>query len=447
MKSPFPHHQAARPVVRNVVCTALAAALIAGVASVSLEPAEAASTASAVVGKKVAKIILKAEQAVRKAPQSVAARTTLAQAYLTSGRFESAVTTFDDAMRLGDTSPRTALSLALAQIGAGDKRAAVATLDAWGDTIPAGDLGLALALAGETGRGVTMLSDALRAGEDTPKLRQNLAYAYALDGRWGEAKVMAAQDLPADQVDTRIAEWAMQGKPEDYRARVAAMLGAPMVSDPGQPQQLALNANPAKAPAPVAASAPVAKTAELAPIEQGGSFWLAEAPRPEPVVETVAVPAPQPAYNPVPEAVRAVAPVAAPRTAPKAAPKTAKASAAAPAKPAAARAPEMSFGTHMVQLGSFSTEANARRAWKIFTARDPKLKNYKMAITPAIVRGKQYWRVAASGFDGGSARSMCSTVKSRGGACFAYAVARPLPGVVSGRALAKAASAARLAQR
>jgi uncharacterized protein YfiM (DUF2279 family) len=78
-------------------------------------------------------------------------------------------------------------------------------------------------------------------------------------------------------------------------------------------------------------------------------------------------------------------------------------------------------GKHSVQLGSFSSPQGARRAWGIFVARNPELKNYKMVITHAVVHGKDFWRVAAAGFDRAEARGMCSTVKTRGGGCFAYA--------------------------
>jgi hypothetical protein len=43
-----------------------------------------------------------------------------------------------------------------------------------------------------------------------------------------------------------------------------------------------------------------------------------------------------------------------------------------------------------------------------------------MKITPATVRGKSFWRVAATGLDGNGAGGLCSKVKSRGGVCFAY---------------------------
>ena len=74
-----------------------------------------------------------------------------------------------------------------------------------------------------------------------------------------------------------------------------------------------------------------------------------------------------------------------------------------------------------MQLGSFSSPQGARRAWGIFAARNPELKNTRMTITPAVVRGKNFWRVAAAGLDAGGASGLCSSVKTRGGVCFAYA--------------------------
>ena len=166
---------------RLAVNTALAAALVAGCAGIgSLALAESGPKGS----DKAAKMVAGAEDAVRKSPQDAALRAALGRAYLAAGRFESAADAFGEAAELGDSSASVALSFALAQIGEGRLNDAIATLGQNRDQIPAGDYGLALALAGETSRGVAVLEDALRAGENTPKLRQNLAYAYALDGRW-----------------------------------------------------------------------------------------------------------------------------------------------------------------------------------------------------------------------------------------------------------------------
>jgi cell division septation protein DedD len=332
---------------------------------------------------------------------------------------------------LGDNSSRLALSLALAKTGAGQGREALAILEAQRDSIPVSDLGLALALAGDSSRGVALLTDALRGGENTPKLRQNLAYAYALDGRWSDARIMMAQDVPADLIDQRITEWAMRAKPDDYRERVAGLIGAPLRSDPGQPVQLALANTPTfdQLAAEASATPPAPANAELAASTEtqipAPAYGLSE-PAARPVVqstfaESSAAPAP-----------RAAAPAQA-RHRPA---RTVRITLPA-AKPAAPKIAASTSGTHLVQLGSFSSEQSAKRAWNLLVARNPNLRGHRMVITPAVVDGKNYWRVAAAGFDAGTAQGACSTVKSRGGACFAYAASRVPAGAVTGFAQAR----------
>ena len=60
---------------------------------------------------------------------------------------------------------------------------------------------------------------------------------------------------------------------------------------------------------------------------------------------------------------------------------------------------EQAQGSHLVQLGSFSSEAGAKRAWGIYVKRYPQLANHEMVITEAVVRGKRYWRVSAGGYE------------------------------------------------
>jgi hypothetical protein len=84
----------------------------------------------------------------------------------------------------------------------------------------------------------------------------------------------------------------------------------------------------------------------------------------------------------------------------------------------------------MVQLGSFSSPENAERAWKIFLKRNPSLANFDKTITQAEVRGKNYWRVAAAGFDKSAALGLCSSIKGKGRGCIAYSVDKPLPGAL-----------------
>ena len=426
---------------------ALAIATLAGCAGpgMAVRSNSADSARLALKNGKAGDAVSHAEAAVAATPRDASLRVLLGQAYFKAGRFTSAAATFDDAMKLGDNSARTALSLALAHIGAGDQKGALAVLEDWRGEIPASDLGLALSLAGEPDRGVAVLADALRGGDNTAKLRQNLAYSYALAGKWREARAMAAQDVPADQIDARITEWAGMIQPEQYQQRIAALLETPMRSDPGQPAMLALANNPAmeqlaaettaNAAAPVAAVGDkVAAVAEVAPVQTASV--QAELPAADASV-------PDPAPN-VPQQL-ASAPEPASYTAPDAAPQIAMAPASEPVilMPAAKAVHVVAFsskprptsaaGTHLVQLGSFSSPQGARRAWGIYTARNASLASYRMNIAPAVVRGKHVWRVAAAGLVGSKAAyGLCSRVKSGGGACFAYAAApaRHMPGVV-----------------
>ena len=392
------------------VSSAMAVALLAGCAGQApLASAPAVSGEAEVAQLDAARDaqIAKAERRVAKSPRDVSGRAELAQAYLAAGRFASAAQTFEDAVSLGDESPRSGLGLALAYMGAGRNAEALSVLGRWRNQIPASDLGLAVALAGQPAQGVGLLSDALRGGDDSPKTRQNLAYAYALDGRWAEARVVASQDVPADQLDARISEWASRARPEQHQARIAGLLAAPVRSDPGQPTALALNGAAAEArlaaadePAPLAAAElpPVAEAPEAAVMPAALDTYTAEA---------------QPAANPKFVSQPKVQPVAVSR-------ETVAESFAGAGK----------GSSHLVQLGSFQTLEGAKRAWGIFVARNPALKNHEMRITEAQVHGRRYFRVAAEGFDRSSARALCSTVKKRGGGCLAYAGARPLPGVV-----------------
>ena len=439
---------------RNALTGVIAVVLVAGCASAIAAPkfdaAKAAKQAQALVAKgQPAKAIPLLEAAVAASPNDAALRAQLGHAYLKAGRFASAASALGDAMTLGDNTARTALALALAQAASGRSQAAVGLLDDWRDAIPASDLGLALALSGEPGRGAAILADALRGGENTPKLRQNLAYAYALDGRWREARLMVQVDVPAGEVDARLTQWAASGKAEDYQARVATLLGVAPAADAGMPAALALNATPAVEQfAAEAAAAP----AEIQPAVAAAELpALAEAPAPvadyaapaaEQVAEAVPVPLPLPAYT-APAEVAALERVGNVEfySSPIVQPTPLAALAALVPQPRAARARGAAAsgarqgGSHLVQLGSFASPQGARRAWGIYAAKSPVLRNYRMTITQAEVRGRTYWRVAAAGFDGTTATGLCANLKRRGGACFAYSAVR---GVAPGKAPARA---------
>ncbi|WP_236554624.1 SPOR domain-containing protein [Novosphingobium sp. 9U] len=406
------------------------------------------------VSRKAEKQVVAAERAVAKQPQSAEGRARLGQTYLSAGRFVSASTSFEDAVSLGDKTPSTALGMALSYIGSNRNAEAVTLLGQWRDAIPVGDYALALALAGQPSQAVSLLSDVIKQGDNTPKNRQNLAYAFALDGHLPEARVIASQDVPLEQLDARISEWALQASVGSQQSRVAALIGAPLRSDPGQPAQLALAA-PAAAPALAANDTPAPAAQELPPVGADAPVLAMAEPQPrtdaaapEPVA---ADPAPVPALADASSAVRAfvsnpvvqdvAAPIPAPQRMARAervalTPAAAKPKSAAPRRAAAPAA----AGTHVVQLGSFTTEAGAHRAWGIFVRQDPSLKDRELRITQATVNGRQYWRVAAAGYDMASARSKCSSLRGGGKDCLAYATKRELPGALG-------AVAQRLARR
>ena len=404
-----------------VAASAIAVATLAGcTGSAHLAKAGTYGERDAARGQRGAeKGVNSAERAVARSPQNASLRAGLGLAYLQAGRFASATTAFDDAMRLGDNSPRTALSLALAKIGAGRGREAVAILDDWRDSIPASDLGLALALAGESTRGVAILTDALRGGQNSVKLRQNLAYAYALDGRWREARTMMAQDVSADEIDQRISQWAMQGRAEDSQKRVASLLGAPVRNDPGQPQGLALvdsaaveqvsaEATAVQPPQPIAAGVelpaagetPVASVVAAPVVAAVGEM----APAPAYVAPTYQAPAvPAPAEQSVADNSFATAfsappaPVLASASnwqAPRKAPRTVRV-ALPSARPVVAR-----NGSHLVQLGSFSSPQGARRGWGVLAARNPLYTAVaNLVIILAHLRRKPFVRLSIAALD------------------------------------------------
>jgi hypothetical protein len=213
------------------------------------------------------------------------------------------------------------------------------------------------------------------------------------------------------------------------------------VADGGQPMQLALANNPSLEQLAAEATVPatpvaVADAPELAPppVALTPAKELPAVAATEPVYEApvasraddfkAAFSAPLPAVS-----VATPAPVVADAAQFMRAPVVQPAPAGAAARSEVAATPRAD-GTHLVQLGSFSSEEGARRAWSIYTRNYPELAGHEMVISEAVVRGKRYWRVSAAGFARNTASSMCGRVRSTGNGCFAYAEGRPLPGAV-----------------
>lgn len=434
--------------------TALATTALAGCATQGHTRANAAASRaeSAMAKGNTQKAVSAAEDAVMSEPRNAAYRTILGTAYLNDGRFSSAAATFKDAMALGDASSRNALSLALADIGAGDFRNALAVLDNSRDQIAPADLGLAYALAGQPDRAVHILEHTLRGGDNTPKVRQNLAYSYALAGRWREARLMASQDVPADRINDRISEWAEYTHPLAFQQRVATLLSVPVGrNDPGQPAALALANFPAVEQVASATPTPsignVGQNSYSSGDYSGGelpavSQQTAQPANSQPVREVALARYEAPIMS-EPQNFEAELAAAAPQGATPAAliadtvrfvsqPTVQKISQRFGIKPQLRAAPtfKAAGGNNLVQLGSFSSKEGAERAIGIFAKRHAGLGGHAMNISRATVDGKSFWRVSASGFAEADARNLCSTVKQRGGGCIQYSAGNPLPGAI-----------------
>jgi D-alanyl-D-alanine carboxypeptidase len=419
-----------------------------------------------------------AEQAVAAAPQDSGYRAQLGHNYLADGRFLSAEMAFRDAMTLGDTSARTVISLSLSLTAQGKVDEARGVLTAHRSTLPAADYGLALALLGDHEHAIEILVDAVRNAPPSAKTRQNLALAFALAGRWPEAKMMGEQDLAPEALRERMTEWAQLARPGAYEMRVASLLGVSPREDMGMPVRLALNGGGATYAAKSIDSAervglPVNHSSSLSAIGPaplpGGATNFADAepdmkvtatrmePAPMAVAPMAVTPmAPKPVMAAKPASMAPIAapvpvkPVAKPAAAPRklspivedrdASPKKPASLAAKPApKPAAKPAvttpkPKMevaaakpkaapkvapkSGGNYIVQLGAYSSVDAANKAWGAHTKRYPVLGGFGNASSTATVNGKKVYRLAAMGFnDFGSANNVCKQVKAKGGDC------------------------------
>jgi D-alanyl-D-alanine carboxypeptidase len=450
------------------------------VASMSSKPATVKDGAK--YAKKAEKALAEGdlEEAIAYAERSVAGigsdpetRALLGQAYLSAGRLASAERSFLDAMQLGKTDARTILSLSLAQLGQGKADKAKALVINNRQYIPAADYGLALALTGDTKTAIEVLEQAIRESNVTGRTRQNLGLAYALDGRWKEAKLMAVQDVAPAAVNDRVMQWAQMARPGAYEMRVATLLNvSPVANDPGQPVQLALKSS--YAPANVAATADEDYGREVASFDRNSPLpAIGPAPKAGNDVDflakennvkvaSVTVPASNAAAKasddiPLIRAESKPARVAPPTKFVVESNMSASARTAAVQDGSAAKAVMQrtsyqptsktvtsTSGTHMVQLGAFSSAEGAKRAWGIWSARNSDLRSFEYASSQVNVKGRTLYRLAAIGFGNAqTAEAMCDGIKAKGGNCIvrhAKGVNKAAPTRMASQAVKKLAS-------
>lgn len=389
---------------------------------------------AALAGNDVQTAVSLAERAVDNSPRDAGVRALLGNCYLASGRFASAESAYRDSLSLAATQPQIILKLALVQIAQGKNDEARGLLAQAQSVLDPADIGLALALAGDPQSAIAVLEPAARAVGADSRIRQNLALAYAFAGDWGQARVVAAQDVPGDQLDGRIQQWMTLAKPARSSDQVAAFIGIqPAAADPGQPIRLALNKDDATrqaAPQPIEVpQAPVAEPAAVATVD------LPPPPTPEPVAVAAAEPVPEPIAVPEPAPVAVAAYEPAPVEAAAASPSPIRQ--ARPAlSPAAVRLaepvaklrraalPKSRAGKSraVVQLGAFSSRDRIELAWSRASSKYSVLRGY----TPVSARfdsGKgTVYRLSVKGFDSDrDAKLLCESLKRSGRACFVRA--------------------------
>ena len=402
-----------------------------------------------------------AERAVAKTPNDAGFRALLGNAYFAAGRFWSAEAAYKDSLSIYSNQPQVVLRLALVEIALGKPADAIGFLEAARGVLDPADYGLALALAGQPAAAVDLLQVVARARGADARVRQNLALSYALAGDWTNARTVAAQDVPADQLDSRIQQWMQFAKPGRAADKVAGLIGVtPATVDPGQPIRLALHkpevrqaqatpspqpqvahvrvpqpqAQPQVAPVP----APPPQFAEGVPAPQ-----FAEA-APEPVAVTPAPPPPPPRRVPVrevqppePPSVPEFVTVSAPEaiyTAPAPKPVRAKAPVQRPAVRKAAMPIRRGNAKVVMQLGSYHTPQQVMAGWSRLTQRYPALRAYLPMRARFDSPKGTFWRLSVQGF--GSQREAilrCQLLKSRGGKCFVRNAAGDAPVQIASR--------------
>ena len=379
-----------------------------------------------------------AEQAVEKSPEDSEVRALLANAYFGAGRFASAEAAYRDALKINENQPKLLLKLVLVDIAQGKNNEALTFLNAARPLLEPADYGLALALAGRPAEAIATLEPAARSRGADARVRQNLALSYALAGDWTAARTVAAQDVPADQLDGRIQGWMQLANPARPSDQIAALTGVtPAAVDPGQPVRLALNpvksgvataqATPVTvAPVPVAVAAPVPAAAAPAPVQVAQAAPQPAVPASSVVEDLpfVDVPAQRPAQTAY------VAPKAAKRAAPKASAPVRAASYVPKRAPVIKAAMPRANGksTAVLQLGAYGSPERVAAAWNAASRRYSALRGY-MPVSARFQNGRgTFYRLSVKGFQNADqAKNLCIALRRAGGTCFVRAVAGDAP--------------------
>ena len=370
-----------------------------------------------------------AERAVERSPNDAGFRALLGNCYLAAGRFTSAEAAYRDSLSLVANQPHLILKLALVMTALGKSGEAIRLLAEAQSIVDPADLGLALTLAGDPQSALQVLDPAARATSADSRTRQNLALAHAFSGNWEQARLIAAQDIPADQVDARMTQWMALAKPARASDQVAAFIGVqPVAGDPGQPIRLALNKVDAKARQAAAEAAPV--PAPVAQVVAPSSVAVVDLPPArEPVAEPVEIAAAEPVAMPAPApvALAAAAPIRHAR--PALSPAAVRLSDTVASLRRNAAMPRRTGGSRaVVQLGAYKSSGRVAVAWHGVAAKHAALRAYTPVSARFAGAHGIVYRLSVKGFASErEAMGLCNSLKRAGSNCFVRAVSGDAP--------------------
>jgi len=382
-----------------------------------------------------------AEAAVADAPRDAGYRALLGQAYLNDGRFASATAALNEAMELGAKDSNTVIALTLAYIAQGKNDQATDLLERNFDVVPASDMGLALAMAGDTNSAIYVLTEAARAPDADARTRQNLALAFALSGRWAQARVLASQDLSLAKIETRMAEWSKLAEQPDSRVRIASLIGTTAREDAGMPVRLALSnfsgteMAAAAAPVEIASADPAPVEAYAPPPPVAEAVQTADASS---AIRTVELPMPKRDQNGVvPQVTELPQPMAAPVLVADAKPYRAAPRVAGDSEPKMRPAQKQAIelarkitpkvlgfdakkpAGWAVQLGAYDSLGIAKEKWSVLRKKSNMLGSYPASSHAAVVNGRTFYRLTVNGLaTRADASQLCAELKAKGQTCF-----------------------------
>lgn len=376
-----------------------------------------------------------AERAVQKTPDDAGFRALLGSAYFAGGRFKSAEQAYKDSLSIYSNQPQVVLKLALVEIALGKSNEALGFLEAGRGVLDPADYGLAVALAGRPNDAIQVLEPAARRSDADARVRQNLALAYALAGDWTNARTVASQDVPADQLDTRIHQWMQMATPGKESTAVASLVGVtPAAIDPGQPTRLALNKT--NSDTRMASAVPVAPAPAPAPVPQ--EQFAAAISAPAPVEAAPAAVAPvemaQAAPPPAAEPFAYVSPKS--KKTPALKSEKVKQASALPKKPGQVQTASLRRGNSraVVQLGSYSNSKSVLTAWNAAARRYRSLQEYAPVSARFSSQRGTFYRLSVQGFGSvNEAAALCSSLRRSGGSCFVRYVAGDAPVEIASR--------------